>query len=138
MKGLLSTATVALAGLCVVGSLQAQTREVRANIPFNFIVGSQQLPAGSYEFSPGNDYTLVIQNREHPATLLSMFKKQDTSAGAKCQLVFDKYGDRYFLREVQSNAVAINGSVPVSKLEKQAGRHEASIQTETVLVALGD
>ena len=140
MKRLIASALVTVAGLCSVGNLQAQTREVRANVPFKFIVSGKQLPAGNYEFLANGASFLVIRNREQPIAVQSMIVGQDrTVAVANSKLVFTKYGDSYFLREIHSSALGENGTIPRSKQEKQAEQQEASVQhPDTVMLALGN
>ena len=86
------------------GSAQAQTDyRVRANIPFAFQAGSMQMPAGVYDVTLVSDHLLQLKG-QGPGKQSSGFLTVIPSQGGKIEkngrLVFHRYGDRYFLREV--------------------------------------
>jgi len=135
MKRFAAIALVLLAGACT-GSLQAQSREVRADVPFNFTVGNKQLPAGHYTFSTQPSYTLVISNAKYQFMILSRSDDADSANEYSSKLVFDKYGDHYFLREIHCPSIAMNVALRQSKLEKQTRVQMAGIDPQTTLVAL--
>lgn len=119
MKRFLVMAIVVLAGAYTAASLQAQSHEVRADIPFSFAVGSKQLPAGHYTFLTGPSDTIVTRNTDNEAVILSRTEQAFHAAGHLNVLVFNKYGDDYFLREIRCPSIAMNVEMPQSKLEKQ-------------------
>jgi hypothetical protein len=135
MKRSTAITLVLLAGFCTAGALQAQSYDVRANVPFNFIVGSKQLPAGSYRFFPDGDYTIVIQNRNQPIAVLSMISFESDAPRNVSTLAFKKYGDHYFLSEIRCARAAKNVEIPRSKLEKKAQDQQASLESSQILVA---
>jgi hypothetical protein len=51
----------------------------------------------------------------------------DSNESKTGELVFNKYGDQYFLREILCSQAAMNMSVPASKQEKRARAQEASL-----------
>jgi hypothetical protein len=134
MKRFTAIVLVVLAGFCTAGRLQAQTHEVRATVPFSFIVGGKQLPPGNYRIYPINDVTVVIQNRDHAIAALSLTNTAD-STKKEGHLVFNKYGDRYFLSEILSSRAAMNVEIARSKLERQAQTQRASLEPDRILVA---
>jgi hypothetical protein len=134
MKRFTAIVLVMLAGFCTAGRLQAQSREIRATVPFSFIVGGKQLPAGNYRFYPANDVTVIVQNRDHAIAALSLANSAD-STKRESHLVFNKYGDRYFLSEILSSTGAMNMAIPRSKLERQAQTQRASLEPDRILVA---
>jgi hypothetical protein len=125
-----------LAAFCTAGSLQAQSHEVRANVPFDFVVGSKQLPAGSYQFYSEPNDTIVIRNSSAKVEILSRVYDVDRTQANLSNLVFSKYGDRYFLSEIRCPSIALNVEIPPSKLEKQARTQRAWLGPEQTLVAL--
>jgi hypothetical protein len=136
MKRITAILLVMLAGFFTADRLQAQSREVRATIPFNFIVGGKQLPAGTYKIFPNNEATIVIQNRNQPITILSMVQKKNYGVPVNVgRLTFNKYGDRYFLSEIHSTASSLNVVIPRSKLEKRTETQQASVESSQVLIA---
>ncbi|PWT91679.1 MAG: hypothetical protein C5B55_07690 [Blastocatellia bacterium] len=105
MKNIIKS-TLALAGLffvLAVASVQAQipTKTI-ASVPFDFTAGKSNLKAGTYSIRRTNGMALAIQNDEGktvavvnaPLTLGS----RDFKAGER--LVFNRYGNDYFLSQV--------------------------------------
>lgn len=136
MKKFAIAAFVLMSGIAAT-SLHAQNSEIRASIPFNFTVSGKTLPAGTYRFYSVHGNTLVIQNVNRSAGALSHIDTAETPQPALQSIVFDKYGDHYFLHEIDSTAALVNGQLPVSKAEKQALQMEASVPAEKVTVGLG-
>lgn len=138
MRRFAAVAVIILAGFCTAGSLQAQSHEVRANVPFDFTVGSKHLPAGNYSFvSEAND-TIVIRSYKDKIEVLSMtFHTDEKPANANWStLVFNKYGDQYFLREIRCPSIAVNVELPRSKQEKQVRTQMAWLGPQETLVGL--
>jgi hypothetical protein len=76
---------------------------VRANIPFGFMVGSEAFPAGVYTVARvGNDAgALVLRSSdERKSAAFLTIGTSSVQAREKASLVFNRYGDQYFLREV--------------------------------------
>ncbi len=127
---------VVLAGAWTAASLRAQNHEVRADIPFSFAVGSKQLPAGHYTFLTGPTYTMVTRNTDRETTILSKTEEAFHAVGYLNILVFNKYGDDYFLREIRCPSIAMNVEIPQSKLEKQIRVQAAGLGSNQTLLAL--
>jgi hypothetical protein len=136
MKKFAAIALVIFAGVCTAGSLQAQSHEVRADVPFNFVVGNKQLPAGHYTFFTQPSYTLVIRNTRYQLTILSRTDDAGSLKGYSNRLVFNKYGDHYFLREIRCPSIAMNVELRQSKLEKQIRVQTAWLGPEQTLLAM--
>ena len=97
MLALLLTLTLAANATTANGQDQ---RTLKANVPFDFVVGDRTLPAGRYAVSAigvGRE-TLAIQGTNHSAARLTdvIRSRQNKSAG----LVFHRYGNTYFLSHV--------------------------------------
>ena len=136
MKRIGAIALVFLASAFTAGTLQAQSHEVRADVPFDFAVGSKQLPAGHYTFiSEAND-TVVIRNTDYKVTILSKTEDLSNLKSYASHLVFNRYGDHYFLREIRCPSIAVNVEIPASKLEKQVRVQRAWVGPEQTLLAL--
>ena len=129
MKHIIATALLAAATLMVQNGASAQAKE-RATIPFDFTVGQNQLPAGTYiikNIQPG-----VIQldgqgKHAHMLTLCTSTEEVTRNADA---LVFSKYGDKYFLREVRGSYGQTAWKMAPSKLEKRVQVEEAKRASE--------
>ncbi len=137
MKRFPAIALIVLAGACTAGSsLLAQSHEVRANVPFDFVVGSKQMPAGSYKFFAEPNDTVVIANDKQEITVLSRTEEAGDTTVYSSRLIFDRLGDHYFLREISVPSIAINVELPKSKLEKQIGVQTAWLGPERTLIAM--
>lgn len=99
----LNPAITALLSVMVVNA-QSGTPALRADIPFRFEMRGQSMPAGDYgvEFSSDRSYIVVKsqENARESAIGLTFAVYQTRSMGVAPKLVFNKYGDRYFLSQV--------------------------------------
>jgi hypothetical protein len=66
---------------------------------------------------------------------MSTYNGNESTSGGK--LVFQKYGDRYFLNQVLSpTRTSLNVTIPPSKLEKRVQHQEASMkQAQQIQIA---
>jgi hypothetical protein len=73
----------------------------RVDIPFAFTAGGVHLPAGYYHIShPGDPYFVLIQRDDGRARALVYVHPSASKFGESTKLVFNKYGDQYFLSQV--------------------------------------
>jgi hypothetical protein len=82
-------------------SLQAQTIDLRANIPFSFQVASVGMPAGEYTFHHSGDSLIVREEGGSHTAVLSLTNAKSRPKGAATgELQFNRYGEAYFLKEL--------------------------------------
>ena len=90
--------------LVVAGSLHAQSVPLKADIPFNFVVGNSTYHAGAYTIKPLgiNGYPVQLQSADlndsvliTPCTCAS-----ETAAQHESKLVFQLVNGRYFLWQI--------------------------------------
>ena len=137
MKRITATALFTFAALVTAGGAMAQGRAVRATVPFDFTVGDKLLPAGNYEITKTEFNTIEVHNRDKHVALFALTTYDNHQSRNGSKLVFDKYGDQYFLSEILCQPAAINVNVEPSKAEKQARTLQTSLQTPTqVYVAI--
>ncbi len=91
---------VALAFVTAVASANGQSR-IKADIPFDFVVGDTTLTAGEYSVQSvtagAEILRLVSVNGKHRSSRLSMpLAGQSTQA----KLVFNRYDNKYFLAQI--------------------------------------
>src|ERR1700730_10296117 len=94
-------AIMALSMVTAVVSANGQSTSAKANVPFEFVVGSQNLPAGAYTVSSINSSGEAL--RINSADARSSAVRLTIPANGKtdhAKLVFHRYGERYFLAEV--------------------------------------
>jgi len=134
MKGLRSALFV-LGLLLAVSATQAQELRVKADIPFDFVVGNKVLPAGEYMVLPeGDQQAIMIRSRDRKAAVLSVTLTCATSGTSdRTKLVFHNVAGRYFLSEIWSQGNDQGRRLPKSKLEVQLAKNNAA--EEFVLAA---
>ncbi len=126
--------TLIVACTIAIPAVHAQT-SMNANVPFAFAVGDKQLPSGAYEVRDMGRATLIA-TRDGEGKVLGIYQYAGPSNG-ETKLVFDKVGDRYFLRQIWTSVHGQGLQLPESKLEKeiQASNRENG-GAETVIVAM--
>ena len=143
MKRISAIAICALASLVTAGSAVAQGHAVKANVPFDFAVGNSHLPAGTYTITSADSRSstgVMIRSESGKIAVLAM-ANADGKQSKTGKLVFDKYGDQYFMREILCSNVDMNVELPVSKAEKRAQQQLAKLQNgnkDQVFVALNE
>ena len=94
--------TTALLLVGVTASARAQAVETVTNVPFGFTAGDTNLPRDQYRVSPipGQSGVFMIRGERHGVVLMSRIDRRNDRDPAP-RLTFYRYGDQYFLREVQ-------------------------------------
>jgi hypothetical protein len=133
-----------MAGLLVLSSMAA-TQVARAqesmlvDIPFAFVAGDATLPAGEYRVQKmdGNSAVLLIHCWDAKASALVItHEAQAKERPSESKLVFNRYGNRYFLSQVWREGSIRGRQLPISPREKempQLARNET--KGEVTLVA---
>jgi hypothetical protein len=97
--------------------------ELKANIPFQFYAGSANLPAGEYVVRMMDNSNLkIMEISSADGATTALFQVRDTranSAPRQGELIFNKYGDLYFLTSVFDQGDPDGSEVPKSKYEKR-------------------
>ena len=106
---------------------------MRANVPFDFIVGDKTLPAGTYTIAkPTLSGTLRIENVDSgESTVVMSTVVEGSRPNDETKFVFTRYADQYFLDQVW-----VVGDVSGDKLVKsRAERQLAKLAHESVRIA---
>lgn len=103
----------------IIGNLEV-------TIPFQFHAGNAKLPAGKYiiHMLDNSDLT-VMEITSADGSTSALFQVQDAEANstpAKSELIFNKYGDRYFLAKVFDEGNANGSEVSKSTYEKKVSQ----------------
>ncbi len=112
-------ALFAIANLAVARTSFAQTHVVQATVPFDFTMSNTLLPAGTYTITDSSN-VLIFRNQNKPASALGLATPGAGNSKRDNKLIFNKYGDKYFLSGVESKAADMSLKVPSSKQEKLA------------------
>jgi len=120
--------------------LYAQNKVV-ANVPFDFTVKGQKMPAGKYEVTRDFAKPDTIQLSsldEGRSVLLVTYRAMQTEPGtAAPRMVFNQYGDRYFFSELWTSD-GIESRTSPSKLEQELKASETSKPAPKITVAAVD
>ena len=136
MKRTIAIAFLASTMIMAISSASAQTKS-KANVPFDFRVGSTLMPAGSYEIEYPRPGVIWFHSQDGRANVLAL---AGSTAGATVppeRMVFNRYGNQYFLRETLTASGEDQMTFAPSNLEKSVCAEEASLKSEgRVLIAL--
>jgi hypothetical protein len=120
--------------LLVAGSAIGQTVHVRADVPFNFAVGSKTLPAGTYDVGSidnVNTKMLLLQSRDgNSSMMVGSNAAANLKPADKTKLVFNRYGSQYFLSEVWVNGATRGHQLPKTSREKELAKDFAQNLTQ--------
>jgi hypothetical protein len=99
------------------------TVRIRAEIPFDFNVGSKRLPKGEYVIeSVGDSGTLTIRHAEKGKAVTFNTIRHKPTDGKKPKLVFNRYGEQYFLARVWDQSSETVLKLTKSKTEKRIAK----------------
>ena len=121
MQRLVVTASLLLVG--VATSARAQGIETVTNVPFAFTASDTTLPRDSYRIvpMPGQNGVFMIRGARHGVILMSVTDRRNDREPAP-SLTFHRYGEQYFLREVQLGDGRIL-QIPQTRAEIKAAEH---------------
>lgn len=105
----MKTRTIRLAVLIVaIGFLPAvlhaqmviKTPLFRVDVPFAFMAAGVHLPAGSYIVSHVDPSLILVETQDGKARALVHVAIENSNSSTPAKLVFNKYGDQYFVAQV--------------------------------------
>ena len=111
----------------IIGNLEV-------NIPFQFHAGNAKLPAGDYRIHVLDDFHLtVMEISSVDGSASALFPVQAAEANsepAKSELIFNKYGNRYFLAELFDEGNPSGNEAVKSGYEKRIGQQAIEAQEQ--------
>lgn len=107
-----------LSAVIVSAGSAGASDSITFDVPFDFQIGNDKFEKGSYRVTRENQNTVLIESLESSdaAFILAGNSGDRLKAFNQSQLTFYKYGERYFLREV--NSPAVSAAISESKSEK--------------------
>jgi hypothetical protein len=108
---------------------------VRAHVPFDFVLGNNVYPAGEYAVQAvtADSFLLCVRNKDEQKSITMVSIPVAPSNPAKqTMLVFRRVGNTYFLHRVWSAESSVGREFPRSPTETRAARNTTS--TGTVIV----
>jgi len=107
-------------------------------IPFEFRVGNSILPAGEYELTHGSaPQILRIRSASGNTAVMTLVNAAETlHAPKECKLVFNRYGNTYFLSQVWRAANNRGIELPKTKAEREVARNASGTELAQVPVTV--
>ena len=100
--------------------------DLDAEIPFQFHVGTRELPAGKYRIhvlDEGSRRVMEITSTDGSTSALFQVQESDVkSAPAQSELIFNKYGDNYFLSKLYDEGDPSGSELIESRYEKRISK----------------
>lgn len=111
--------------LLMSAAARAQSIHIRTVVPFNFIAGHTNFPAGEYELlltGMGNNVLVIrsLNSKDAALVLSNMCESRDVSTHT--ELVFHRYGLRYFLAEAWMIGDNAGRQLPASSREVEVAK----------------
>jgi hypothetical protein len=72
----------------------------RVDVPFAFMAAGVHLPAGSYLVSHVDPSLILVETQDGKARALVHVAIENSNSSTPTKLVFNKYGDQYFMAHV--------------------------------------
>jgi hypothetical protein len=137
MNRIAATALLAATALISAASGAAQSSTIEVNVPFSFAVNNSLLPAGSYTFGFDSMVPdlLVVRDRTNGIKARDLGQRGSMGQGKPRSLIFHRYGNRYFLREVRLASASNGIFLPETKSEQRARKVSRQEDVEALAAA---
>jgi hypothetical protein len=124
----------------MLGTRVAQAQEpLVVNIPFDFVAGNTPMPAGEYSVKttgPTNTLIVIARNDSAASAFINTNAAVASEPKTESKLIFNRYGDRYFLSQVWTAGNARGRQLVKSIREKEmAQTAKLENQGQVTLVA---
>ena len=123
----LHTVALGFGLLFATAAANAQGVSVRANVPFNFVVGDHTLPAGEYEFRPGTaSYAILMVQSTDGKRITSSITGAcgGGNPSENTELVFHHVGKLYILSQIQVKGNPEGRQLPKSRAEAEVALNQ--------------
>ena len=138
-KRVFAVAVVSFLLVAAAAPLAAQTSRLTANIPFEFNVGGKTMPAGEYEvWKAPTSAMIVLRGIDHRTSVLSIAMSDPITSldpATDSRLIFNRYGNQYFLHAVVIAYAAVEFRLPEVRAERELVK-TAGLHQEQVLAVL--
>jgi hypothetical protein len=134
-KHLLAAAIVITMTPLLASAQLGHTVSIATEVPFQFVVGDRVVPAGKCVLQAANlaDDTILIRNDDKMVRLFSATSLGEArQPAASNELVFHKYGDRFFLAAVRLQGSRVEYQLPPSREETGLRQQNQPSAEETI------
>ena len=120
------------AGLMVPAS-QAQSIMLKADIPFDFVVGDKHLSSGEYHVKSMHQFATLVQSMDgRSSAIVLTTPTQSAKVSDTGKLLFNRYGDQYFLSKIWAASSDTGRELRKSKLEREVAQGFSTSGTSIV------
>jgi hypothetical protein len=120
-RALVMAGAMALTAMATTRVAQAQ-EPLAVNIPFDFVAGNMQLPAGEYMVkvsAPTHTLILISRMDSTASGFINTNAAVSSEPQSESKLIFNRYGDRYFLSQVWTEGNSQGRQLLKSAREKE-------------------
>jgi hypothetical protein len=120
-RALVMAGVMALTAMATTRVAQAQ-EPLAVNIPFGFVAGNMQLPAGEYMVkvsAPTHTLILISRKDSTASGFINTNAAVSSEPQSESKLIFNRYGDRYFLSQVWTEGNSQGRQLLKSAREKE-------------------
>lgn len=114
-------------------SLTAQSGNLLVNVPFDFLVGKVSMPAGEYTISQAHQVVTLRNTTGHLSGVIVLtngeYRPNDQAEG---KLVFNRYGNEYYLSNIWTPNNPLGRVFPKSPREKELMSRLGAHQPATI------
>ncbi len=117
-------------------SAQSRTALTEVTIPFPFETGLQTLPAGTYRIDRESSHLILLRGPGNASEYVIVNNATKFRAADHGTVVFDRLGDKYFLRQIWTTGSTDGLECPMSHAEKAslvAANQQAPSSTEVAI-----
>lgn len=100
-------------------AVRGEEYAIRVNVPFEFVVGNDTLQPGEYVINRLRTVTSAHVIKTQGASTMALTQEGAWFRGDTSSVVFNRYGDRYFLTSIRAAESGIAYQLPKSKLETE-------------------
>jgi hypothetical protein len=133
----LRTIALGFSFLIAAAAANAQALTVQANIPFSFVVGNHELPAGQYDVRPGIGNAGILSVRSSDGTqgaLAITSSCTNRNWSGNTELVFHRVGQRYFLSSIRVEGYEFGRQLPKNRAEQEAEQVAFNQKSDNVVI----
>jgi len=126
---------LAVAALVFSPAARAQTINVRARIPFDFVLGEKIYPAGEYAIKTTSDgsYALFVQNEQGTVEVLTRSHPCDSTGlenhANQAELLFHRMGETSFLYRILVGGGTQGREFPKPAYERRKATKQREVET---------
>jgi hypothetical protein len=132
-----------IAGALTIGSLastqlalaQSETALAEVNIPFAFQTTNQTLPAGKYRIDRESTHLIRLEGPGRTGGFVMTYDAIKNQAPDHGALVFDRYGDKYYLRQIWTAGNNVGNECPKSRAEKESQLAKNNVAPSSIELA---